>query len=195
MPPKPRITKEMVVEAAFAIARTEGADRVNARTVSARLGCSTQPVMYHFRTIESLKTAVYKRADAFHSAYIADVDSHDPLQGIGRNYIRFAVRERHLFRFLFQSDRFSGSNLLDLVNAQEIQPVIGLLCQQTGLRPDQAQTVFRTVFLWVHGYASLFANNEIVYDEESIASDLDTVYAGAVCALQASIDGEEGGHS
>lgn len=55
MPPKPKITREMVVEAAFEIARESGRENINARTAAKKLDCSTQPVMYHFDTIEELK--------------------------------------------------------------------------------------------------------------------------------------------
>ena len=55
MPPKVKITKEMIRDSAFEIARSEGAENINARAVSKKLGCSTQPVMYHFKTIEELK--------------------------------------------------------------------------------------------------------------------------------------------
>ena len=63
MPPKPKITKEMIVDAAFEIARKTGAENINARTVAERLECSTQPIMYHFATIEELKKAAYAKAD------------------------------------------------------------------------------------------------------------------------------------
>ena len=52
MPAKAKVTKEMIVDAVFAIAREAGAENINARTVSERLHCSTQPVMYHFATME-----------------------------------------------------------------------------------------------------------------------------------------------
>lgn len=55
MPPKARITRDMVAAAAFEAAREAGWEQINARTVSQRLNCSTQPVMYHFATIEELK--------------------------------------------------------------------------------------------------------------------------------------------
>ena len=57
MPARIKVTKEMIVDAAFAIARETGAENINARTVSEKLNCSTQPVMYHFATIEELKKA------------------------------------------------------------------------------------------------------------------------------------------
>ena len=63
MPAKVKVTKEMIVDAAFAIAREAGVERISARTVSERLHCSTQPVMYHFATMEALKRTVYAKAD------------------------------------------------------------------------------------------------------------------------------------
>ena len=71
--PKAKVTRDMVVEAAFAVARAAGAEQVNARTVSEKLGCSTQPVMYHFATIEALKRAVYAKADRYHSDYLMKI--------------------------------------------------------------------------------------------------------------------------
>ncbi len=187
MPPKARITKEMIADAAFEIARTDGAESINARTVSEKLGCSTQPVMYHFKTIDELKKAAYQKADEFHSAFISDMRGEDPMKGIGLNYIRFASKEKKIFRFLFQSGSFSGSNILDLVNADELQPMIGILSNETDISAIQAKAVFRSLFLWVHGYASLLANNEITYDEESIAADLDLVLYGAIGAIKGGI--------
>ena len=54
MPPKTRITAEMIVDAAVEVVRQSCFESVNARTVSAQLHCSTQPVMYHFSTIDNL---------------------------------------------------------------------------------------------------------------------------------------------
>ena len=109
MPAKAKVTKEMIIDAAFAVARQAGAENINARTVSERLHCSTQPVMYHFSTIEELKRTVYAKADRYHSEYLMQLKSPQKgiMLGIGMNYIRFAIEEAHLFRFLFQSDYFS----------------------------------------------------------------------------------------
>ena len=73
MPPKARITRDMVVDAAFEVARKTGAENINARTVSNELNCSTQPVMYHFETIEALKRAAYKKADEYHTEYLMNI--------------------------------------------------------------------------------------------------------------------------
>ena len=120
MPARAKVTKEMIVDAAFAIAREAGVERINARTVSERLHCSTQPVMYHFATMEALKRTVYAKADLYHSEYLMNMKKppKGAALGIGMNYIRFAIEEPHLFRFLFQSDYFNGKTLLELFHTQ-----------------------------------------------------------------------------
>lgn len=187
MPAKAKVTKEMIVDAAFAIAREAGVENINARTVSERLRCSTQPVMYHFATMEELKRTVYAKADLYHSEYLMTMKKPPKgaaLVGIGMNYIRFAIEEPHLFRFLFQSDYFSGKTLLELIDAEELLPVLTAMQSALGISMEQTKTVFITVFLFAHGYASIIANNALKYDEDTIRSHLERAYRGAILAAQ-----------
>lgn len=184
MPPKAKITKDMIIDAAFEIARSKGAENINARTVSGKLKCSTQPVMYHFKKIEEIKKAVYQKADEYHSAYITDIHSDNPMKEIGLLYIQFAATEKNLFRFLFQSNEFSGKTVSELVDAEELQPIIALLSQGAEVSTEQAKGIFRSLFLLAHGYASMFANNEMAYDAETVSSDLDLIFKGLVCAVK-----------
>lgn len=186
MPAKVKVTKEMIVDAAFAIARETGAENINARTVSERLNCSTQPVMYHFATIGQLKRAVYEKADLYHSEYLMKTEScqKGAMLGIGMNYIRFAIEEPHLFRFLFQSDFFGGSTMLELIDAEELTPVLSAMQRSLGVDIEQTKKIFLTVFLFAHGYASIIANNSLKYDTELIKSHLEQAYRGAILAAQ-----------
>lgn len=187
MPAKAKVTKEMIVDAAFAIAREAGVETINARTVSERLHCSTQPVMYHFSTIEELKRKAYEKADSYHSEYLMNLKSPQKgvMLGIGMNYIRFAIEEPHLFRFLFQSDYFSGATLLELIDADELLPVLSAMQKTLDMSMEQTKKVFLTIFLFAHGYASIIANNSMQYDEELIQSHLERAYRGAILAAQA----------
>ena len=171
----------MIVEAGFEIARELGLEKVSARPVSERLGCSTQPVMYHFKTIEELRKAVYQRADAYHTAEITKTQGDHPMLDIGLNYIRFAHREQQLFRLLFQSNGLTGKSLSELMDAEETVPLIMAVSQAAGIDAAQAKRVFRMLFLFVHGYASVLANNALVYEESVIAADLRRAFMGAVC--------------
>lgn len=185
MPAKIKVTKEMVIDAAFEVTRADGAENVNARTVSQKLGCSTQPVMYHFATIKDMKRAVYAKLDWFHTEYLMNVNpQEDVMLGIGLNYIRFAVEEPNLFRFLFQSGFAVENSLLEMIDSEELTPVISAMQEAMNLNMEQTKDVFITLALLVHGYASIIVNNALEYDEELIKVHLERAYKGAILAIQ-----------
>ncbi len=185
MPPRIRITGDMIIDAAIAVVRQSGYENVNARTVAGQLKCSTQPVMYHFSTMESLKKAAYKRADQIHSEYMMNIPrEQDPVLGIGLNYIRFAVEEPLLFRFLFQSGYAEEHSVTDMVASPELLPVLDAMREGSGLSMEQTKKVFLTVALFAHGYAGIIANNHLEYDEKTIAEHLERCWNGAVLAAE-----------
>ena len=186
MPPKAKITREMIIDAAFEIARETGAENINARTVAERLKCSTQPVMYHFATIEALKRAVYAKADLFHTEYLMNIKKPQEgvMLGIGLNYICFAIEEPYLFRFLFQSGLAVESSLLEMIDSEELTPVISAMREAMEMSMEQTKEVFVTIALFAHGYASIIANNSLEYDEKTVSLHLERAYRGAVLAVR-----------
>lgn len=186
MPPKTKITKDMVLDAAFEIARNEGAEQINARTIAQKIGCSTQPVMYQFATIEEIKVEVFRKAEQFHTSYFMTTvgEFGNPLLEIGMRYIRFAEQEKHLFRFLFQSDRFGDRNIADWVHSEKIQPVLGMMEEQAGITAEQAAELFISVYAVMHGYASMFANNAMEYEEAFIVKSIQRTFLGIVCSMK-----------
>ena len=183
MPPRTRVTKDMIISAAVEVVRHKGFENINARTVSEQLHCSTQPVMYHFSTIDSLKRAAYAQTDHLHSEYMMDIPpDRDPVLGIGLNYIRFAVDEPQLFRFLFQSGYAEESSLLEMIGSEELIPVLAAMKEGSGLSMGKTREVFLTVALFAHGYASIIANNGLEYDEKLIAEHLERAWNGAFLA-------------
>ena len=186
MPAKAKVTKEMIIDAAFEIARKTGAENINARTVSQKLNCSTQPVIYHFSTIEELKKAAYAKSDGVHTEFLMSIQESQKgvMLQIGLNYIRFAVEEPHLFRFLFQSGFLIEKNLLEMIDSPELVPVISAMREASGMGMAQTKKAFLTVSMFAHGYASMIANNSVEYDEEMIKAHLEQAYRGAIFAAQ-----------
>ena len=181
MPPKAKVTKDMITNAAVEVAKQSGYENINARTVSKQLHCSTQPVMYHFTTIDSLKRAAYEQTDQLHSDYLMNIpQEQDPVLGIGLNYIRFAVEEPQLFRFLFQSGYAKENSLLEMIDSEELSPVLGAMQDESGLSMEKTGRVFLTVAMFAHGYASIIANNGLEYDEKLIAAHLESAWNGAL---------------
>lgn len=179
MPPKVRITREMIVDAAFQLVRDAGAEELNARAVAQRLNCSTQPVMYNFATVEQLRQAVYEKADEYHTQYLFKMDGDNSMLAIGRNYIRFAAEEPRLFRFLFQSNHFKGMDMRALIRDPALEPLLELVVKAAGTSMEEAQNLFRRMFVMAHGYASLLANNAIEYDEAGCTEDLEEAFRDA----------------
>ena len=165
MPKKPTTTKEAMIEGAFRLIRERGHEVLTVRNLASFLGCSTQPIMYQFPDTDVLKDLTYRKADAFHSEYI--LAAGDLLE-IGMRYIRFAEEEPQLFRFLFQSGRFSGLSLEDLIRAPEAADVLAAVSREEELTAEEAAAYFEPLVAVVHGYASLIANNGMKYDPDAI---------------------------
>ena len=189
MPPKAKITKEMIIDAAFHIVQKEGADKLTARSISEQLNCSTQPVLYYFSTVQDIKKMVYKKADEYHTAYIMDMETDDgnPILAIGMNYIKFAIEESNIFRFLFQSNEFSGVGMLDLLESEELLPLLTMLQNELDMSMEDTKGIFSTLFIFAHGYASLYANNTMIYDEQNVINALEKIFIGAICAAKGEI--------
>lgn len=179
MPANPKVTREMIVGAAVQILRKQGWEAISARTVARQLGCSTQPVMYNFASIDALIEAVGNAADEYHTRYLQAPGSGSPMLALGLNYIRFAHEEPQLFRFLFQSNRFSGADIVSLVTDPANTGLLEMVSNAAGISREEAAGLFRRMFILAHGYASLFANNAMEYNEEICARDLKECFGAA----------------
>lgn len=186
MPPKAKITKEMIIEAGLQTVRTEGEESLSVRRVAAELGCSTQPVMYHYKSVDNLKADVYAAADELHTGFIMTPDENapNPLMSIGLRYIRFANEEKPLFVFLFQSGKFRNESFKELLEADSLDVILQPLCKAAELTIQQAKEVFALLFICVHGAASLLANNSLEYDEGYFIKLLENTFTGAVGAVK-----------
>ena len=165
MPKKPTTTKENMIEGTFQLIPHNGYEAFSARNLAAFLGCSTQPIMYQFPDTDILKDLVYRKADAYHTEYILAAED---LLEMGIRYVRFAQEEPQLFRFLFQSGRFSGLSLEDLIRAPEAANVLEAVSTEEELTAEEAAAFFEPLVAVVHGYASLIANNGMKYDPDAI---------------------------
>ena len=177
MPPRARVTREMILDAAFALVRAEGQEALNVRAVARHLGCSTQPVLYAFAAMDELRAAVYERADAFHTAYILprDAAGEEALLRLGLNYVRFGHEEGRLFE---------GMDLSGLLRGPGMNELVGVLAQGLGCGTEEAQKVFLTFFAVAHGLASLLCHNAMAYDEAECQTMLETVFYGALASMK-----------
>lgn len=186
MPAIAKVTKEMIIDAAFEIAKEMGAENITARTVSQKLGCSTQPVLYHFKTIEDVRIAAHKKASEFHMHYVTNLSGkyERPMLEVGMRYIQFAVEEKNLFRFLYHSNYDTGVSLSDWLTGKNFDSLFPILKRQAEVDEQQAYSIFSQIVLVTHGIASLLANNAMVYDEAYCVNTLSNAYFGIMYLIK-----------
>ena len=178
MPPIPKISKDMIINSSLEIIKAEGIENLNVRNIANSLNCSTQPIMYHYKNMDMLKDELYTKVDQYHSEYLMKKSDNNPLLSIGLQYIKFAKEESNLFKFLFQSDKFSNFNLEDLINNNEngLQDIFNIIQKETNLNIKEIKEMFTILFIIAHGIASLLANNSITYDEKYFKKVLATSF-------------------
>lgn len=182
LPPAPKIKKEMIINAAKEVIQSDGIENFNVRKIALKLNCSTQPIMYHYKTVAELKSDIYREIDQYHSAYIMDIEncSLNPMLSIGIRYILFAYEEKNYFKFLFQSDKFSNMSFNSLFDDDndELSMIYSILAQEANITEKQSKELLVNLFIMVHGLASLLANNTMEYDEEYCIRILENTFNG-----------------
>lgn len=108
-----------------------------------------------------------------------DIRSSEPMMDIGLNFIRFAATEKNLFRLLFQSDGLVEKEVTDMVWTGSASPMLEVLMRTEHVDLEGARSIFSTIGFYVHGFASLLANNSMEYSEENARAMLKRVGIGA----------------
>ena len=180
MPPKVKITRENIISAAVDLVREQGEEAINARTVAAALGCSTQPIFSNFSTMEELRLAVVKRAEEISLAYVrseTETGKYPPYKSSGMAYIRFAVEERELFKLLYMRDR-SREEGVDSVDSDLNNSMVSIVQGNTGLDGHDAGLFHLEMWAVVHGIATMLATGFLDLEWELISKIMTDSYLG-----------------
>ena len=178
MPPKVKVTKEDIINAAVDIVRKSGAQAINARTIAAVLNCSTQPVFSNFATMDELRLAVVEKADIMCQAYMRrEVESgaFPAYKANGMAYIRFAKEEKELFKLLYMRDR-SGESVPE--TTEQTDKMESIVHNNTGLGGVEAKLFHFEMWAYVHGIATMFATGYLDLDWELVSKMLTDSYQG-----------------
>ena len=169
MPPKAQMTREKILSAAVELIRSEGVEKLNARSLAAALHCSTNPVFRLFKNMEDLKTAVRKELDRIYNGFMDEhIDPQNRLITQGTAYVEFARQEPEFFRALFLDRCMMGADLDQIAHAWWNRETIENVAALTQLGPESAQRVFIHVWLFSHGMASQLISNGIVLPPEEV---------------------------
>lgn len=177
MPPKVKVTKRDIINAALNTVRECGEAGINARTVASALGCSTQPVFSNFATIDELKEETALAAYHIYEGFIAREikrGEYPPYKSFGMAYIRFAKEERELFKLLFMCDRSKKS----FTPTHEFDASVEMIMHTNGISKEKAELLHLEMWTFVHGIGAMVATSFLVFEEELASRMITDIYQG-----------------
>lgn len=175
---KEMITKDMLINTAFLMAKKEGLINVTARKLAAKVGCSTQPIFRIYENMDDLWKEIFYKSVSYFSFYYNRYPKlkNEPFVNLGLAYIQFAREEKELFRILFLSDQRYDKSMYEILNgetgiiATEITKAKNNGCKNTG-------DLFTKMWIFIHGAACMTITGDYDLDEIETANLLISTYS------------------
>lgn len=158
---KVTISREVILEAALKILIRDGYAAVNVKTIASEIGCSTQPIVWHFENMDGVRNALseYAREYAAKKAFHDSQNKVESFEFLGRSYVRMAIKEPNLFKFLYlgESPRGKPYDLKGIARDKKNKEMISKIAEQTGLNEEQVIRFVRNTLIYSHGIATMVA--------------------------------------
>lgn len=177
--PKQKITREMVVEAAFELAREGGMETVLVKNIAARLGCSVQPIYSYCSNMEGLKKDVIMRIGSFFQEYISErVDQDNFFESTGKLYLRLSKEEPNLFQMYFLAERseLKVTSLEELHNTERNVKVTEYIARKYALSPEAAKRLHFNMVIYNQGITAMSIASGLKIPLEELESQLDQAF-------------------
>lgn len=178
MPPKQKVSKKDLISVSLNIIQENGVDTFNARTLAARLGCSTQPIYSNFATMDELKSELLLASHKKYRSYLKrefTLQRYPEYKASGMAYIRFARKEKELFKFLFMRDR--SCETVDFTE-EDFTDSVYMIQKQFGFTYEDATTFHMEMWAFVHGIATMLATSYLDLEDEEISNMLTDIFLG-----------------
>lgn len=171
MPKQIKISKEMILDAAFEIARKDGLDKISNRELANKLKCSIRPIYYQFQNVEEMQKELYQKIEKYFYNFLMDnmIDGIPKYKQIGINYIKFAKKENKLFQILFMSELGLSPSAFVTKSGDDYKEIEKMVKLSTNLDDEDIKKFHTKMWIFSHGIASLVANNTIKLTDEQIA--------------------------
>ena len=174
-----KIKKEDLIKGAIKIIRNKGDNELSARNLAKICECSTQPIFRHFKNMEALKNTVYNDVYEIHKKQLEiGIEHKVPFIGVGLSYIRFAKKEKNLFKFLFMSSNSKYNNILDMAENEQGKNYTELIEKSTGLSHKSSKQIFINTWLIIHGIASMMSTTNCELNDEEIETIIFDAFKG-----------------
>ena len=170
MPTKIKISKDMILDAAFEIVRKDGMEKLSNRELANKLKCSIRPIYYQFENVEEMQKELYLKIEQYFYKFILDnmVKEIPKYKQVGINYIKFAKKEKKLFQTLFMSDTGLTPDAFVLNAGEDYKEIEKLIKISANIKEEDIKDFHTKMWIFCHGIATLVANDTIKLTDNQI---------------------------
>ena len=159
---KTRITREMILEAAYELLDEAGIGAVAIKSIASRLGCSTQPVSWQFGSMTELKKELFNYAAMkLYSPLENVMQGKEAIEAFfisGKHYLSGACDHPNVFRFVNVDDPAEtiGEHIYPDKSIFEVQfdeEAFQMLTARYDVSAEDIGKAVRDVVIYTHGLA------------------------------------------
>ncbi len=179
MPPKPKFTREEIVQTALEVVSRKGVEALTAKELGDALGTSARPIFTVFSSMKQVQDAVreaaMRRFESFAGQKLPDM----PLfKQVGMQMVLFGAREPKLYQLLFMQENRNAVSFDDVFG--ELGPTaetcIRLIQEEYAMREADARLLFENVWIYTFGVGALCATRMCQFSEEKLGQMLSTEF-------------------
>ena len=195
---KVRITREMILEAAYEILDESGIGAVGIKAIAEKLGCSTQPISWVFGSMKELKKELFRYVNA-------KIYEALPEQMVGKNaidaffasgvyYISIACDHPNVFRFITVDDPMDtiGEPVRDnksIFSFQFDADAANMLAAEYDVPPEIIDNTVRDIVIYAHGLAVMMMHDSFRLPKEDACKMAYDVAAKLLHAIGINVTG------
>lgn len=160
MPPKPKFSKEEIIDAALDIVSRDGVAALTARELGEKLGCSSSPIFTVFKSMDEVMQAIRDEAKRRYDKYVSRARDYYPsFKAIGILMLRYAKEQPKLFQLLFMTENAQARRFDDVFDAlgETAKLCIEFVTDDYGLTEEQARFLFQYVWTFTYGVSAMSA--------------------------------------
>lgn len=187
MPPKPKFTKEEIVETALKLVSQKGEEGLTARDLGDALGSSARPIFTVFKNMEEVQEEVRKAAMKHFEHYAELTFPEEPLfKQVGMKMVLFGAHEPKLYQLLFMREDRNDMTFDDVFGTlgTTADVCIEAVQKDYGLTVSEAKELFKHVWVYTFGIGALCATRVGSFTEEQLGQMLSTEFQAMMMLIK-----------
>ena len=169
---KTQISKDVILQAALAMLIRDGYSAINIKTLSKEIGCSTQPLVWHFENMDGLRRALADYALMYVNEKMCPSTNGaiNAFEQVGRAYIKMALYEPNLFQFVFLngSGCYPTGDASMLIKDKDHAELIKIIAKEFQISEQNAGQYIQNSIIYTHGLAAFVATGIMNIPEKEI---------------------------